>query len=94
MITSLVNFKLFFLPAFLTRESLMSERMITAPPDAEPWRPSSMMALRKIRCILIVEGGKLLGIVSQGDVHRTIFQIGPVMEQESEKADLARRSRS
>jgi len=72
----------------------MSERMIVAPPDAEPWRLSSMMALRKISRIRIVEGGQLLGIVSQGDVHRAIFQSGPAMEQGSGEADLARRSRS
>ena len=34
---------------------------------------TSVMALKKIRRIPIVEGKTLVGIVSHGDVHRAIF---------------------
>jgi CBS domain-containing protein len=58
-------------------KDIMARHVVTAPPDADPLRLASTMALRKIRRIPIVEGKKLVGIVSQGDVYRSIFQTGP-----------------
>ena len=60
-------------------KDIMARHVITASPDADPLRLASTMALRNIRRIPIVEGKKLLGIVSQGDVYRAIFQTDPSM---------------
>lgn len=68
----------------LPAESIMIREVITAPPSADALRLASLMALRKIRRIPIVEGKKLVGIVSQGDVYRSIFEKGwkPVLKRE------------
>lgn len=68
----------------LPAESIMIREVITAPPSADALRLVSLMALRKIRRIPIVEGKKLVGIVSQGDVYRSIFEKGwkPVRRRE------------
>ena len=55
----------------------MVRELITAAPETDLLRLASLMAVKKIRRIPIVEGGRLLGIVSQGDVHRAIFERGP-----------------
>ncbi len=57
----------------LPAREIMVTQVITASPDTEPLRLASVMALRKIRRIPIVEGKKLVGIVSHGDVYRAIF---------------------
>jgi predicted transcriptional regulator len=49
-------------------------QVITAPPEADLLLLASLMATRKIRRIPIVVGQRLVGIVSQGDVYRGIFQ--------------------
>ncbi len=67
----------------LLARDIMMHQVITAPPEADVLRLASMMALRQIRRIPIVQGRRLLGIVSQGDVYRAIFQGGPAGEQES-----------
>ncbi|MGH7378395.1 MAG: CBS domain-containing protein [Candidatus Methylomirabilales bacterium] len=53
---------------------VMIREVVTAPPDADPLRLASLLAIRRIRRIPIVEDGKLVGIVSQGDVYQAIFQ--------------------
>lgn len=55
---------------------IMVQDVVTAPPDADILRLASVMAVRKIRRIPIVEGQRLVGIVSQGDVYRAIFERG------------------
>lgn len=57
----------------LLARDIMVSQVITAPPDTELLRLASVMALKKIRRIPIVEGETLVGIVSHGDVHRAIF---------------------
>lgn len=55
-------------------KEVMSSPPITATPDTPVLKIGSMMILNKIRRIPIVdESGKLLGIVSQGDIHRSVF---------------------
>lgn len=55
-------------------KEVMSSPPITALPDTPILKIGSMMILNKIRRIPIVDkAGKLLGIVSQGDIHRTVF---------------------
>ncbi|MGH7429864.1 MAG: CBS domain-containing protein [Candidatus Methylomirabilaceae bacterium] len=75
----------------LLAKDIMMQQVITAPPEADVLRLASIMALRKIRRIPIVQGQKLLGIVSQGDVYRAIFQGGSPDEQEPEAPRQARR---
>ncbi len=55
-------------------KEVMSKPPITATPDTPVLKIGSMMILNKIRRIPIVnEAGKLVGIVSQGDIHRSVF---------------------
>ncbi len=62
----------------LRARDLMVTEVVTAPSDAEPLLLASLMALRKIRRIPIVDDRKkLLGIVSHGDVYRAIFESHP-----------------
>ncbi|MFQ5839815.1 MAG: CBS domain-containing protein [Candidatus Methylomirabilales bacterium] len=53
---------------------VMVRNVITAGPDTDPLRLASIMAVKRIRRIPIVEGKRLVGIVSQGDVYQAIFQ--------------------
>lgn len=63
----------------LRARDLMVRKLITATPETEPLRLASLMAIRKIRRIPIVEGKKLVGIVSHGDVYRAIFKSQPAV---------------
>ncbi len=66
----------------LRAADIMVRQVITAPPEADLLLLASLMATRKIRRIPIVRGKKLVGIVSQGDVYRGIFQGGRRQSQE------------
>ncbi len=57
----------------LLARDIMVVKVITGTPVTEALRLASIMALRKIRRIPIVDGKKLVGIVSHGDVYRAIF---------------------
>lgn len=57
----------------LLARDVMVVKVITGTPGTEALRLASIMALRKIRRIPIVDGRKLVGIVSHGDVYRAIF---------------------
>ena len=59
--------------AIQAREIMIRE-VVTAAPDADVLRLASLMAINKIRRIPIVKDGRLVGIVSQGDVYRAIFE--------------------
>ena len=59
----------------LLARDVMVVKVITGTPDTDALRLASVMALRKIRRIPIVEGRKLVGIVSHGDVYRAIFGV-------------------
>lgn len=61
----------------LQARDLMVRKLITATPETEPLQLASLMAFRKIRRIPIVNGKKLVGIVSHGDVYRAIFESHP-----------------
>jgi CBS domain-containing protein len=60
----------------IASSEIMVREVITAAPDTDILRLASMMAVNKIRRIPIVEEGRLIGIVSQGDVYRAIFERG------------------
>lgn len=59
--------------ARIRARDIMVQQVITASPDTDLLQLASLMAVRKIRRVPIVEGQRLVGIVSQGDVHRGIF---------------------
>lgn len=53
---------------------LMTRAVASVTPDMPVMKAASMMWLKNIRRIPVVEDGKLVGIVSIGDVHRALFQ--------------------
>jgi CBS domain-containing protein len=60
----------------LLARDVMIVNVITGTPATEALRLASVMALRKIRRIPIVDGKKLVGIVSRGDIYRAVFGAG------------------
>jgi CBS domain-containing protein len=52
----------------LTVADLMTQRVITCAPDDSVTRISTLMTENRIRHLPVVEGGKLVGVVSVGDV--------------------------
>lgn len=52
---------------------LMSTKIHTVSPDAPVLKAVSTMCLYKIRRIPVAVKGKLVGIISMGDVHKAIF---------------------
>ncbi len=57
-----------------TVRDIMTANVITAPPETPVLKLASTMILKRVRRIPIVDGGKLVGLVSQGDVHRAVFR--------------------
>jgi CBS domain-containing protein len=53
---------------------LMSHRVFTVEPDMPLLRAASIMFRNRIRRIPVSDGGRLVGIVSVGDVHKAIFK--------------------
>ncbi len=52
----------------LTVADLMTQRVITCAPDDSVTRISTLMTENRIRHLPVVEGGKLVGVVSVGDM--------------------------
>jgi len=53
---------------------LMTTTVETVSGDIPVLKAASMMWLKKIRRIPVTNDGKLIGIISVGDVHKAIFQ--------------------
>lgn len=53
---------------------LMSRDVFTTRPGTPMLAAASLMLRKKIRRLPVVEGGKIIGIVSQGDIHQAIFK--------------------
>lgn len=53
---------------------LMVRNPITVSPDMHILRAATVMARNKFRRIPVAEDGKLVGMVSLGDIHKAIFQ--------------------
>lgn len=58
----------------LTTGDLMTRTVATVEPDMPCLKAASLMWLKKIRRIPVTENGKLVGIISIGDVHKAVFQ--------------------
>ena len=56
-----------------TVEDVMSKNPLTVSPDDPILEAASYMGLRHFRRIPVVEGGKLVGMVSIGDINRGLF---------------------
>ncbi|MBE7414375.1 MAG: CBS domain-containing protein [Deltaproteobacteria bacterium] len=52
--------------------SIMRTNVITSPPDTDVFDASKLMARKKIRRLPVVEGNKLLGLVSVSDLASVI----------------------
>ncbi len=52
---------------------LMTRNPITVSPDMHILRAASVMVRHRFRRIPVAEGGKLVGMLSLGDVHKAIF---------------------
>lgn len=55
-------------------EELMSRNVLSITSDAPILKAASLMILKKIRRLPVIDQGKLVGIVSQGDIHQAIFK--------------------
>ncbi len=55
-------------------KEIMTSNVLTLPPDTPILKAASTMILKRVRRIPIIESGKLVGIISQGDIHQAIFQ--------------------
>lgn len=53
---------------------LMTTKVFTVSPDMPVLRAASIMFRNRIRRIPVADNGKLVGIVSVGDVHKAIFR--------------------
>ena len=53
---------------------LMKSQVFTVTPETAVLKAASMMILKRIRRIPVIDGDRLVGIVSQGDVHKSFFQ--------------------
>ena len=58
----------------LTVGDLMTTNVATVDADMPIMKAATLMCARQIRRIPVTKGGKLVGIVSIGDVHKAIFQ--------------------
>lgn len=58
----------------LVASDIMTNSVSTVSPDMPIMKAASMMCIHKIRRIPVAENGKVVGIISIGDVHKAIFQ--------------------
>jgi len=52
----------------------MTRNVISVRPGTHVLKAAATMATNKFRRIPVVEDGKLLGVVSLGDVHKALFK--------------------
>ncbi len=52
---------------------IMTPNPITVPPDMHALRAATVMVRHKFRRIPVAEDGRLVGVVSLGDVHKALF---------------------
>jgi len=57
-----------------TVNEIMTKTVISVRPDTHVLKAAATMATNKFRRIPVVEDGKLVGVVSLGDVHKALFK--------------------
>lgn len=57
-----------------TAEDIMTRNVITATSETPVLELASLMIRKRVRRLPVVDGNKLIGIVSLGDVHRALFR--------------------
>lgn len=72
--TSLSVFELNYLLAQLTIDKVMTRNPVTISPDASIFDAAQMMLDKKIGGIPVVEGGQLVGIITESDIFREMVQ--------------------
>lgn len=55
-------------------EDVMTPRVISVSPDMHILRAATVLVRHKFRRIPVAENGKLVGMLSLGDIHKAIFQ--------------------
>jgi CBS domain-containing protein len=77
-------------------QDFMSPNVVTVSPDDDVDKVRQLMADHQIRRVMVVEGGRLVGVVSLGDVatkdQTKDAATGQVLEEISEPTDLNRTS--
>jgi CBS domain-containing protein len=58
----------------LSVSDVMTPRVITVSPDMHILRAATIMVRHKFRRIPVAQDGKLVGMLSLGDIHKAIFQ--------------------
>jgi CBS domain-containing protein len=72
---SLAKFELPFHKAFGAKVAdVMSSDVVTVEPDADVHEAATLMANHKVNRLPVVEDGKLVGILTRGDIVRAIAQ--------------------
>lgn len=73
-------------PAEMTADEMFSERLETVGPEADVEEAVRLMAQRRIRRLPVVENGRLVGIVSLGDlaVKASDHRAGAALEEVSQ----------
>lgn len=54
---------------------LMTKNVITVSPDMHILKAATVMVRHKFRRIPVADAGKLIGMLSLGDIHKAIFQV-------------------
>ncbi len=73
--TTLDVHELYYLLSELKVKDIMSRKVVTVPPNATVEKAAVIMLEHKITGLPVLEGGKLVGILSQGDVFRVLTSI-------------------
>lgn len=55
-------------------KDVMTREVWTITPDMPILKAASLMIIKKVRRLPVVDQGKIVGIVSQGDIHQAIFR--------------------
>ena len=58
----------------LVADDIMTKSVSSVTSDMPIMKAASLMCVRNIRRIPVVDNGKLVGIISIGDVHKAIYQ--------------------
>lgn len=53
---------------------VMSSQIITVPPDMPILKAASLLIRKRIRRAPVIENDRVVGVVSQGDIHQAIFR--------------------